>query len=122
MADSFGIHESALLLHAKRTSIIAANIANADTPGYKAQDLDFKSVLKGKATQVVLSKSSSGHIGLKASGGVKYINPYAPSLDGNTVDVEQEKMKMMEANQRYSASLEFLNGAIKGRLQVIKGD
>lgn len=122
MADMFGIHERALLLHAKRTGVIAENISNADTPSFKAKDLDFKSVLQGQSKQIHLNKTSGGHIEMKRSAGVRFVNPSAPSLDGNTVDIESEKLKLVEAQQMYNTSFQFLDGAIKSKMQVIKGE
>ena len=122
MSETFGVHEKALLLHAKRTGLIAENLANTNTPGYKARDLDFRSVLKGQSSQLTLNETSKGHIQLERSIGVKFVNPLGASLDGNTVDAEAQKLKLVDAQNRYNASLQFLNGAITSRLQAIKGE
>ncbi|MFD3303831.1 flagellar basal body rod protein FlgB [Alteromonas macleodii] len=122
MSETFGIHEKALLLHAKRTGLIAENLANTNTPGFKAKDLDFRSVLKGLSSQLALNKTSKGHINLQRSVGEKFVNPLGPTLDGNTVDAEAQKLKLVDAQNRYNASLQFLNGTITSRLQAIKGE
>lgn len=116
------LYEKALHVHEKRVSLISENIANANTPGFKAKDIDFRSHLSGSSKSVSMSVTDNGHIQLSRSSRGGFVVPSAPSLDGNTVDVEQEKFKLMEASQRYSTSLEFLNGAINSRMKVIKGD
>jgi flagellar basal-body rod protein FlgB len=123
MSDgSFGIHGKALLLSAKRIGIISENIANSNTPGYKAKDIPFKAIMAGSSNRLALTQSSGAHISLSSRSQKQFVVPNGPSLDGNTVDVESEKVKLLEATQRYAQSLEFVSGAIKGRLKVIKGD
>jgi flagellar basal-body rod protein FlgB len=114
----FGIHEQALLLHGQRIGVLANNMANADTPNYKARDIDFSEVL-GAANQdapLALSVTDNGHItpldsGLPA-GELKYRNPYQASLDGNTVEMPVEQAAFSENNVRYQASLQFINSRI----------
>jgi len=114
----FGIHESALLLHGQRLSVLASNIANADTPGYKARDIDFSAVLAhaAGATTLPLNVTHAGQIGSSDSdlttGELQYRNPFQASLDGNTVEMPVEQAAFSENNVRYQASLGFINGRI----------
>jgi flagellar basal-body rod protein FlgB len=123
----FGIHESALLLHAQRLSVLAANLANADTPGYKARDIDFTEVLAGaySETGLAVSVTDRGHIAANAGefapGELKYRNPYQASLDGNTVEMPVEQAAFAEDNVRYQASLTFINNQISDLQYVISG-
>ena len=110
----FGIHEQALLLHGQRLGVLAANIANADTPNYKARDVDFSAVLAHTDAQLLpVRVTQAAHIAV--SGGefspseLKYRNPYQASLDGNTVEMPVEQAAFSENNVRYQASLTFIN-------------
>ena len=126
---AFGIHQYTLGVRAERAEVISANIANADTPGYKARDLDFSSALEHASNQmqagVSLARSDSRHIQAESalSGDLKYRNPNQPDTgDGNSVDVQQERMAFMENGLEYQTSMEFLNSRIYGLLKAIKGD
>jgi flagellar basal-body rod protein FlgB len=119
MFDSiFGIHERALYAAADRVGVIATNIANADTPNYKARDYDFAAVLAGTAATdgLTLTRTHVGHLQLAGGGGVsadlKYRNPYQPSLDGNTVEAPVEQAKFAENAMRFQTSLDFINRRI----------
>ncbi len=122
----FGIHEQALQVRARRAELLAANLSNADTPGYKARDLDFRSILKGEMQPgVQLAATRPGHIA-PSSGPVpgqelKYRIPQQPSLDGNTVEAEREQVEYSANAVRYQASLRFLNGTIRTLKTAIKG-
>lgn len=126
----FGVHQYAMQLRAERSSILANNIANADTPGYQARDMDFGQMLKarmGEPSDVVpLNRSATGHAqGLlepDAINGMKYRNPAQPSIDGNTVDVDKERSEFARNTMEYQAAFEFLNGKIKSLLTAIKGE
>src|SRR5215831_11986663 len=96
-----GIHAQALRVGAQRTELLANNLANADTPGFKARDIDFREALAAagtKSSTVHVTTTNPGHIatGNMAAGGapnLKYRTPLAPSLDGNTVDTQLEQAK-----------------------------
>jgi flagellar basal-body rod protein FlgB len=110
----FGIHEQALLLHGQRLGVLAANIANADTPNYKARDVDFSAVLAHTDEQPLQVRvTQAAHIaaggGEFPPGELKYRNPYQASLDGNTVEMPVEQAAFSENNVRYQASLTFIN-------------
>jgi flagellar basal-body rod protein FlgB len=123
----FGIHESALLLHGQRLSVLASNIANADTPGYKARDIDFSAVLAhaAGATTLPLNVTHAGQIASSdsdlATGELQYRNPFQASLDGNTVEMPVEQAAFSENNVRYQASLGFINGEISELQFAIAG-
>ena len=123
----FGIHEQALLLHGQRIGILANNLANADTPNFKARDIDFAAVLGSTDEQMPLTVSitHAAHITpLDAelpSGELKYRNPYQASLDGNTVEMPVEQAAFSENNVRYQASLQFINSTIADLQYAIAG-
>ncbi|MDE2304308.1 MAG: flagellar basal body rod protein FlgB [Gammaproteobacteria bacterium] len=123
----FGIHEKALLLYGQRVGVIANNLANADTPGYKARDIDFRAVLSQSEasgelplaiTQPGQISSASGDAGAAP---LKYRNPYQASLDGNTVEMPIEQAAFAENNVRYQASLGFINDDISDLQLAITG-
>jgi flagellar basal-body rod protein FlgB len=123
----FGIHEQALKLRSKRSEVLAANLANADTPGYKARDFDFQKVLGGQLSAAAdLRTTNSRHISTATtpvpSNELLYRIPSQPSVDGNTVDPDQEQMAFTRNAMQYQASLDFLNGRIKGLMTALRGD
>jgi flagellar basal-body rod protein FlgB len=125
--DAFGIHPQALMLHARRSEVIASNLANADTPGYKARDFDFHQVLMRETEgSVRMHTTSQRHIqpdnGMIPPAQMLYRTPMQPSLDGNTVDTEQEHTAFSANAMEYQASLSFLNGKISGLRKAIRGD
>ena len=125
--DAFGIHEEALRLRARRSEVLAANLANADTPGYKARDFDFAAMLRKEMQPPVrLAATHSGHMNLDqgtvASTQMAYRVPQQASLDGNTVEVEREQTEFSANAMRYQASLRFLDGRIKSLMLAIKGN
>jgi flagellar basal-body rod protein FlgB len=122
----FGIHEQALLLHGQRLGVLAENIANSDTPNYKARDIDFSAVLSGTESQAMpLAATNAAHIALgeagQGSAELKYRNPYQASLDGNTVEMPVEQAAFAENNVRYQASLGFINSQIAELSLAING-
>ena len=121
-----GIHEQALQLRARRSEVLAANLANADTPGYKARDFDFKAMLRQEMQPAVrLATTNTRHIsadsGIVPAADMRYRIPQQPSVDGNTVEVEREQVEFGANAMAYQASLRFLDGKIKGVLTAIKG-
>lgn len=125
-----GVHQDALKLYAQRTSVLANNIANADTPNYKAQDIDFRAVLAGTAgagaKALPLATTSAAHASTAgaaaaAGPGLKYRVPLAPSLDGNTVDVQMEQAAFADNSVRYQAALSFLSSRFRDLMTAITG-
>jgi flagellar basal-body rod protein FlgB len=123
----FGIHEQALLLHGQRLGVLATNMANADTPNFKARDIDFSEVLAGTSDSALLPMRTTqvSHIAMNdaqsAAGELKYRNPFQASLDGNTVEMPVEQAAFSENNVRYQASLMFINNKIAELQFVIAG-
>ena len=124
--QAFGSHATALQLRAERSQLLAANLANADTPGFKARDIDFKQALasaQGETGPLVTTQAN--HVGgLDAGQATRalYRTPLQPSLDGNTVDVATEQAMFSENSNRYLASLTFLNGRIRGLMTALRGE
>lgn len=125
--NAFGIHAQALMMRSQRAELLAANMANADTPNYKAKDFDFHSALsQSKHAMTVLTATEPGHV--KSANSqfgnlhMQYRTPSQPSLDGNTVDEDLERSEFMQNSVMYQASLRFLNGKISGLLTAIRGE
>jgi flagellar basal-body rod protein FlgB len=125
--DAFGIHERALQLRSQRAEVLAANLANADTPGFKARDFDFKALLDGEVGNGSRMRTTQqGHIqseqGLVPPAQLLYRTPMQPSLDGNTVDTEQEHTAFSANAIEYQATLTFINSKIAGIRKALRGD
>ncbi|WP_461519689.1 flagellar basal body rod protein FlgB [Porticoccus sp.] len=119
-----GVSASVLALRSQRMEMISANLANADTPGYKAVDIDFKSALQKEMGGSQLLCTNDAHVGMQGGGAQEtmYRVPSQPSLDGNTVESDREHMAFMENAIRYQASLDFLDGRIKSTLSALRGE
>ena len=116
-----------LSVYGQRSSLLASNIANADTPGYKARDIDFKAALSRAAGEQLALKTTRGnHMAGTGTGmsspEVLYRTPTQPALDGNTVDSQQEKARFTENAIRYQSTMTFLTGKFKGLKLAIKGE
>jgi len=124
--SALGIHQKALAFRSQRAEVLASNLANADTPGYKARDIDFKTALENvNSGSNGLSRTNAKHIQISTtvnSTDVLYRTPTQSSLDGNTVDGLREKSAFAENALRYQASLTFLDGKFKGMMAAIKGE
>ena len=121
----FAPHERVLTVANRRLELLAANMANADTPNYKARDVDFKAALAGaQADGVTLAATRPGHI---ESGPAAhrpealYRWPDQPALDGNTVDAQKESAAVAETSVRYQTSLTLLNQQIRQLRMAITG-
>jgi len=125
--NELSFQQNALSLRAERQQVLANNIANADTPGYRARDFDFSGELASalgqgmpKASGMSLATTSDRHLAASFSGNslheMLYRVPDQPSLDGNTVDMDRERAQFSDNSVRYEASLTFLNS----RLQALK--
>ena len=126
---AFSLHDDALLLRGRRAAVLASNIANADTPGYKARDFDFGAMLAAAGhrqdSTVRLAATHRGHIAASPHGAavdLKYRNPLHPSLDGNSVDAHVEQAKFAENALLMQTSFTFLNGKISGLMKALKGE
>ena len=123
--ELFQFSQTALKLHAYRQQLIASNIANADTPGYQARDIDFSSVLK--TAEAAMSKGqppASRGVGPDATpfgDELRYRSAVQRSIDGNTVDLDIERAQFAENAVRYEAQLTFVTSQIKAMLAAIQG-
>ena len=125
----FSQHEQALKFRALRTLVLTNNIANADTPNFKARDYDFSTMLdRAQVGSLSLRATSSRHMGTGISvvseanvSELKYRIPYKPSLDGNTVETDVEQARFAENALYYRASLAFLDGKIRSIKFAIRG-
>jgi flagellar basal-body rod protein FlgB len=128
--SALGIYPQALLLRSRRAELLAGNLANADTPHYKARDIDFRAALaaaQDAGTDArALVRTQANHLdtdGAGLPGGeMMYRIPTQPSLDGNTVDTQVEYAEFAQNAMRYQASLTFLTGRIKTLMTAIRGD
>lgn len=125
--SAFGIHEQALKLRSQRSEVLANNIANADTPGYKAKDIDFKSVLQSAQDNVsAMQTTNANHFseGLDENGQADLLfkNPQQPSVDGNTVEVHEEKAEFLKNALQFQASFRFLNQKMMGIKAALRGE
>ena len=120
---------AALGLRAQRQEVLAGNIANADTPNYKARDFDFSSALKDAVAgrmvgDLALAKTSAQHqqgTTGNASARLQYSQPTQLSADGNTVDMDVERAKFAENAIHYQAGLTFIGGHFKKLMSAIQG-
>lgn len=123
-----GVHGAALSLRQQRLQVLASNIANADTPHYKARDVDFHAALQramGETPPGTPAQTQAGHQGGVSEvgpDGLVYRLPLQPSLDGNTVDAEYEKAAFARAAFEYRASLNFVDGRVRRLLTAITGN
>lgn len=122
----FGLHEQALNFRALRNEVLSSNIANADTPNYKARDVDFSAALKNaNPGSLGLTKTSELHASAgnvqRIGANMLYRVPTQPALDGNTVQADVEQAAFAENAVQYRASLTFLNGSIQTLRYAVKG-
>ncbi|MCU7874538.1 MAG: flagellar basal body rod protein FlgB [Candidatus Thiodiazotropha sp. (ex Lucinoma borealis)] len=123
----FGIHERALVLRSQRAEVLAANLANADTPGYKSRDFDFKTLLNSEMDSSNRMRTTHNQHIQTESGPVPpsqllYRTPMQPSMDGNTVDTEREHVAFSANALEYQASLGFINSKIDGIRKALRGE
>jgi len=124
LENPFGIHEQALSVRNERMELIAGNIANADTPHFKARDLDFKKIL-GAESAVKMAATDARHFGtgeIENTSGLVYRVPYNTAVDGNTVEMQVEQAKYGEAAAEYQATLNFLERRISGIRKSLRGE
>lgn len=149
--NALGLHSNALQLRAQRSEILANNLANSDTPGFKARDINFQHILEksrqpdkvindrlhfdiaqpGELTgsgrlakpQLAIQPTHQQHFATSDSlNALLYRTPSQPSIDGNTVDSQTEQAEFARNSFNYSASFEFLNGKFKGLRNAIRGE
>ncbi len=137
MTNGLDFHSKALVVRAERQRVIASNIANADTPGYVARDLDFRDAMaaaSGSSAQLAgprirATAAQPGHMALAGNTigslggteGLAYTVQTQPSMDGNSVDLDRERANFADNTVRYEATLRFINGSSKTILSAIQG-
>lgn len=129
---ALAFHQRALDVRVQRQQLIASNIANADTPNYKARDLDFRAALDaalqpgtgGSANAGGLARTTQGHLaGSQSAAGsaLLYRQTVQASVDGNSVDIDVERAQFADNALRYEANLMFISGQIRSMLSAIQG-
>lgn len=131
--DHLRFNETALSLRSQRQTVLASNIANADTPNYKARDFDFSAALKGamdrNGAQQQLKTTAAKHYPNPAQAGMllpdgtplQYRGTVQGAVDGNTVDMDVERNQFADNAVRYEAAVTFINSQIKGMMTAIQG-
>jgi len=123
---AFGVHDNALLLFERRIQLLSENIANVDTPGYKAKDINFDQVLQNQQEKSVkLNATHKGHIDLSQdafSENIEFRQVDQSSADGNTVDMQKEKAAFAENTVRYQTTLHILSKRISGLKSAFRGE
>lgn len=126
--SALGPLPDALVLRGRRSELLASNLANADTPNFKARDVDFHAMMdQAQGGQLAMQTTSAKHIAFTEDNGfsgtpLQYRIPNQPSLDGNTVDGQIEQAAFAENSVNYQATLTFLSGRIRGLMTAIKGE
>lgn len=127
--NALRFHQTALNLRAQRQELLAGNIANADTPNYKARDIDFGSALSGAllgraGKPIALAATAARHIsasGSATSPHLMYRGEQQSSVDGNTVNMDTERAAFAENSVQYEASITFINGLLRTMQQAVSG-
>jgi flagellar basal-body rod protein FlgB len=131
LTSTLDFQGQALSLRSERQRLIAGNIANADTPGYIARDMDFNTALRQATGQLqgapALAASQPGHIGTGGDtasfvqNNLVYASPSQTNLDRNTVDMDRERAAFADNAVHYEATLRFINSNVRTMLDAIKG-
>ena len=127
--DTLNFQTQALVLRSERQRLIASNIANADTPGYKARDMDFATALReatgGLSPMPALTTTQAAHIapvaGALSEPRLGYAMPSQTNLDSNSVDMDRERASFADNSVKYEATLRFINAQVKTLTSAITG-
>jgi flagellar basal-body rod protein FlgB len=126
LEGALGLHEQALQVRTRRMEVLAQNIANADTPNYKARDIDFRSVLAEAGTLSTSMKTTNErHLSdgeMPGADGMRYRMPFNTAMDGNTVEMSVEQAQYGKAAAEYQATLSFLESRVSGLRKALRGD
>jgi flagellar basal-body rod protein FlgB len=117
-------HAQSLTARSQRVEVLAQNIANSDTPNFKARDIEFKKVFRN-ASEDTMNTTNSKHMALPAdeSGdGMMYRIPFNVAFDGNTVELNVEQAQYGKAAAQYQATVNFLQDEISGLRKALRGD
>jgi flagellar basal-body rod protein FlgB len=128
LTDTLAFHGEALALRSERQRLIASNIANADTPGYVARDIDFSQALRNATGTInpasAMRSSQAGHLGGGAAtteANLLYAMPSQTNLDRNTVDMDRERANFTDNSVKYEATLRFITSNVRTMLSAITG-
>lgn len=125
-ASAFAGHDKALEFRSARAAVLANNIANSDTPNFKARDISFDSLLSNESNKLQLAGSNDRHISSSASAlqseGLLYRNASQPSLDGNNVDMQREQAEYAQNSLQFDTSFMFLDRKISGMKKALIGN
>jgi flagellar basal-body rod protein FlgB len=121
---ALGIHERALGVRSQRLEVLSRNIANADTPNYKAEELDFKAMLKETSREYISATHAKHYAALEEQpdDGKRFRVPFNSSFDGNTVEISVEQAQFGQAAAEYQTTLNFLENRISGIRKALKGE
>ncbi len=126
LSNALGIHEKALRVRNQRMEVIARNIANDDTPHFKARDIDFKSVMTQFQPTDLMTSTHGTHFGFADEkpndDGLRYRTPFNASVDGNTVELTVEQAKYGKAAADYQATLSFLESRVSSIRKALRGE
>jgi flagellar basal-body rod protein FlgB len=135
LTSQLDFQAQALTLRAERQRVIASNIANADTPGYQARDLDFSTALQAATSQLPaggqvgqmasMAVTQRGHMALAGGAtateaALRYATPSQTNLDSNSVDMDRERASFAENSVKYEATLRFINSHVREMLDAMK--
>jgi len=126
--NALNFHQTALNVRAARQEVLSSNIANGDTPNFKARDIDFSSVLSdalsSNTNKTVLTTTSPKHLSSSSENSLAsqalYRIPQQPSADGNTVEMDAERTRFADNSIKFDASLTFMSGQIRGLMLAIR--
>jgi flagellar basal-body rod protein FlgB len=123
---TMGVHEKALRVRNERMELLARNIANGDTPHFKARELDFKVVMSQAKFEQPINSTHNNHFDFADESvntdGLRYRVPFNASVDGNTVEMTVEQAKYGKAAADYQATLTFLESRISGVRKALRGE
>jgi flagellar basal-body rod protein FlgB len=126
---ALGMREQALRLRSERANVLSSNLANADTPNYKARDIDFRAEMQarmGKADAAMVRTTNARHMSISGDDQVGftklYRTPGQPSIDGNTVEEHVEHAEFMKNSLEFQVAFTMLNSSIKGLTKAFRGE
>lgn len=126
LSNALGIHEKALRVRNQRMEVLARNIANDDTPHFKARDIDFKAVMAEFKPNELMASTHGTHFGFGDDkiddDGLRYRTPFNASMDGNTVELTVEQSKYGKAAADYQATLSFLESRVSSIRKALRGE
>ena len=124
LSGALGISERALGVRSQRLEVLSRNIANADTPNYKAEELDFKAMLKETSREYISATHAKHYAALEEQpdDGKRFRVPFNSSFDGNTVEISVEQAQFGQAAAEYQTTLNFLENRIGGIRKALKGE